>query len=458
MSIVISKQRGSRGKKDAKRHREKQKEVIRKKLPEIVSEENIITRSGKKKIKVPIRGIVIPDFRPGTRKKDKKGNDKEKKQGGAAGIGQGSGSPGDVIGRKPGQEKGKGKQKAGGEPGKDYIESEIDIEEIIEMMYEDLGLPDLKDKNSKDLEVILGFKLRGIKKSGPQALEFDSRIAQNFLARFWAYLEILKEEKGKTDIECFDALKAAEGNLGEALDLLGDPEFVSRSKEIEPFPVVDEDDLRYHDLRENKTFQSNAVIFIELDVSYSMDMEKRYLARSMMFWLVEFLRKVYDNVDVKFIVYHGEAKMVSEHDAFHTSSVGGTISYKAHELVIDQIMSKYPKDKWNSYVFHFSDGDDFDPEVAIKRMRKLLGDLNINMFGYCEIKPRKQNSFSFSQSLFSLFKKKFDLDHKKGSDSSDPEMLIGKKQKEPIVASRISSKEHIWPTIKELLKKERRFQ
>ena len=58
MPIVRSNPTGVRGPKDAKRHREKQKEVIRKKLPDIIAQEDIITDRKGRKVKVPIRGRI----------------------------------------------------------------------------------------------------------------------------------------------------------------------------------------------------------------------------------------------------------------------------------------------------------------------------------------------------------------------------------------------------------------
>ena len=101
MTITAPEPVAQRGKKDARRHREKQREAIRKKLPEIISEESIITRGRGKTIKVPIRSIDIPHFRPGRRNKGEDGGGNQDQ--GSRGIGQGSGSPGDVIGRGPGK-------------------------------------------------------------------------------------------------------------------------------------------------------------------------------------------------------------------------------------------------------------------------------------------------------------------------------------------------------------------
>jgi uncharacterized sporulation protein YeaH/YhbH (DUF444 family) len=166
VSITVPEPIAERGKKDARRHREKQREAIRKQLPEIISEESIITRGRGKTVRVPIRSINIPHFRPGSRQKE---GSKGQAGAGGVGIGQGSSRPGDVIGRRPAPHQGPGGE-AGDEAGQDIIESEIELEELISMMLEDLGLPRLEKKEVAELEVVLGFKIRGIKKSGPKPL------------------------------------------------------------------------------------------------------------------------------------------------------------------------------------------------------------------------------------------------------------------------------------------------
>ena len=69
MSITVPEPVAQRGPKDARRHREKQREAIREKLPEIIAEESIITRAKGKTVKIRIRSIEIPSFRSGNRKK-----------------------------------------------------------------------------------------------------------------------------------------------------------------------------------------------------------------------------------------------------------------------------------------------------------------------------------------------------------------------------------------------------
>ena len=43
---------------------------------------------------------------------------------------------------------------------------------------------------------------------------------------------------------------------------------------------------------------SNAVVLAMMDVSGSMSKDKKYMCRSLLFWLVEFLKKSYDFVTV----------------------------------------------------------------------------------------------------------------------------------------------------------------
>src|SRR6185369_472610 len=56
--------------------------------------------------------------------------------------------------------------------------------------------------------------------------------------------------------------------------------------------------------------QSNAVILAMMDVSGSMSTTKKYLARSFFFWMVEFLKHKYRNVEIRFIAHTSEAKLV----------------------------------------------------------------------------------------------------------------------------------------------------
>lgn len=443
MPIIQTKPAEERGKKDARRHRDKQREAIKEKVREIIADETIITRKKGRTVKIPIRGIVIPDFRPGTRKKGKEGDG----EGGGVGVGQGSGKPGDVVGQRPGQgqQPGGAGEGAGDEP----IESEIDIEELIEMMYEDLGLPKLKDREIAQLETILGYRIRGIRKSGPLILLDKKGTAGQGVGRFYSYLEILKQETGRDELICFEALRQSDGSLAEALKLLEDENFTTNAKEIEPFLILHEKDLRFYDIREQVSYHSNAVVIAMMDVSGSMSTMKKYLARSLLFWLVEFLRKIYDNVEIRFIIHHSEARLVDEDSFFHTGESGGTKCHKAYDLARGLIEAKYPTNQWNVYAFHFSDGEDWDAEQSVESARKLIEGTGINMFGYGEIQA--DGYYPTISNLLPAFQDQFPLEKK---DVRGMETFIGKGDF-PFLGVVIRGKEHIWQALQEFLRKDR---
>ena len=85
-----------------------------------------------------------------------------------------------------------------------------------------------------------------------------------------------------------------------------------------------EEDLKYKHIDIKKKPITNAVIFFIMDVSGSMDTEKKFLARSFFFLLYQFLRYRYDFIDLVFISHSTEAHEVSEDDFFKKSSTGGT--------------------------------------------------------------------------------------------------------------------------------------
>jgi uncharacterized sporulation protein YeaH/YhbH (DUF444 family) len=104
--------------------------------------------------------------------------------------------------------------------------------------------------------------------------------------RFYSFLYQLKFEtdelarknpaqKERALLECFDALKCAHGDLQKAILILSDPEFVCQEKEIVPFHIFYNEDLRYNKVEPDIQHQSNAVAIFMMDVSGSMTTDKK---------------------------------------------------------------------------------------------------------------------------------------------------------------------------------------
>ena len=315
-----------RGQKDGERHIKKVKEAIKKNLSKIIAEEQIITTDGKKVIRVPIRYLDSYHFKFGQP---------------SDGVGHGDGKEGDVL--RPGNKDGDG-SKAGNKPGDDVYDTEITIEELTDMMLDDLGLPWLDDKKKKEV-ITTHTTFTDIRKKG---------IMAN-----WA--------KRKTAIENIKR-NAREGKPAK-------------------FGNLTDDDMRFRTWDDVTERHSNAVVYLMMDRSGSMDETKRYLCKAVFWWICRFLEKKYDNVEVVFIAHDTDAKVVPEKDFFQISGSGGTMCSSAIELCLKDVQESRPSDIWNVYAFHFSDGDNFDTDN--ERCVKLLDELlpRVNMFAYGEVIP-----------------------------------------------------------------------
>lgn len=334
-----------KGEADQARHKAKIREAIRENLPEIVSEESVITSSGDKIVKVPIKSLELPRFRYNPGKQDH--------------VGQGSGGSkvGDVVGQEPGQAgQGKGKG-AGHESGQDVYEAEITVDELAAMVFQDLGLPNLRPTAQREIEVP-DPKFKYIGKSG---------IMGNL-------------HRKKTLIE---NIKRNARN--------GDPRFFRLKQEDMRFRIWDPDIRR----------ESNAVILAMRDVSASMGEFEKYISRSFYWWMTRFLRTQYNTVNIRFITHHTDAKEVDEDTFFKLGESGGTRVSSAYQLALDMVHADYPPSQWNVYPFHFSDGDNWG-EADNRRCLELVGELLkvSNQFGYGEIRESRMSQLSTLMSAF----------------------------------------------------------
>src|SRR5205814_6324652 len=134
-----------------------------------------------------------------------------------------------------------------------------------------------------------------------------------------------------------------------------------------------EDDLVYRHMVTDVKRESNAVVMCIMDTSGSMDTMKKYLARSFFFLLYRFLWTRYQNVEIVFIAHHTEAREVTEEEFFHKGESGGTFISSGYLKALEIINERYHPALWNVYVFHCSDGDNFesDNESALKAANEL---------------------------------------------------------------------------------------
>jgi len=352
--------RSDRSAGDRKRHRDKLRRSLRENISDIIAEESIIGRDRDRVIKVPIRGIREYRFTFG---------DNE----GGVGTGNGETQPGQIVGQV-GKKGEKGPGQAGSEPGVDYYETEITLEELVEIMFEDLELPDMERKILREALAERVSKRKGYRKQGVRVHLDRRRTVRAKLRR-----------------------KIASGASDEESEPPGDgPE------ERPKFPFRKED-LTYRRLVQDLREESNAVVICVMDTSGSMDRLKKYLARSFFFLLFQFVATKYENVHLVFIGHHTEAKEVTEEEFFHKGESGGTLISSGYKKALEIIADRYHPAHWNVYAFHCSDGDNFesDNEEALKAAKELCE--VCNLFGYGEIKP--MGSHYYESSMLDRFRR-----------------------------------------------------
>jgi sporulation protein YhbH len=381
--------RSDRSARDRIRHRDKIKESIRDNIGDILAEESIIGQSGERIIKIPIRSIKEYRFIYGEN---------------SPGVAEGNGEqkPGDVVQNGP-PEKGNKQGKAGEEAGQDIFETDIHLMDLIDIMFEDLELPNLERKGLKKIMSISNKKPKGHVKTGIRARLDKRKTAKNRIKRRWATL-------GPRTTE----FKEAPG------------------EETRRFPFH-RDDMRYNKVVPKEREESNAVLFCIMDTSGSMGNTKKYLARSFYFLLYHFVKQRYENVEVVFIAHHTEAKEVTEQEFFHKVESGGTYISSGYRKALDVIEDRYHPSLWNIYCFHCSDGDNFysDNEKAVEAAIELCKVSNV--FGYGEIKP--SGSSYYSGSMLEVFQE------------------IKQDNFQTVL---IEKKEDLWPGFKAFLKSEKR--
>jgi uncharacterized sporulation protein YeaH/YhbH (DUF444 family) len=134
-----------------------------------------------------------------------------------------------------------------------------------------------------------------------------------------------------------------------------------------------------------------------MDVSGSMDVDRKRLARLLFYWCVQFLRRRYAQTEIVFIAHTTEAREVTEHEFFNRVESGGTRVSSAFQAVAEIQRDRYPADDWNVYVLHVSDGDNFaaDNQRTLELIRRLTE--VCALVGYVEVNPGGGGSYKLSR-------------------------------------------------------------
>jgi len=318
----------SRGARDWLRHNDKVREAVQNHLPELIAGPDLITGPQDRSVQVPVRLLEHARFRLAEGRTQ-------------SGAGQGQGKPGDVLqSGQPEQDAGTDGE-GGDEDGEVKLLLEFSIDDVMDWVWEELKLPDLKPKASARID-----ELELVREG------WDKRGARSRLDRRRTVKEAIKR----------------------------------RAVQSDPVPFTN-DDLRFRQLVTRSRPSTSAVIFFVIDVSASMTQIERRLAKSFFFFALQGIRRKYAKVETRFIAHTTHAWEFGEADFFQVSGIGGTIASSAFRLTLDIIRSELNPAQNNIYLFYASDGENFteDRAAAHQSLAELAGMLNY--IGYIETLP-----------------------------------------------------------------------
>ncbi len=330
---------------------------IRKAVTQAVSGRKVADLERGEKISIPSKDLSEPVFHHGPggkrsiihpgNKEFVTGDRVDRPEGGGAGQGGGKGSP-------------------DGE-GMDEFVFELSKEEFMNYFFEDLALPDLVKKQLTAVPEVKRVRAGFVSQGNPSNLHVVRSMKQAIgrrLAMAAGPREALRQaEEALADLEA-----RGRGKSPEAEELR--EEIATLKARIQAVPFLDTWDLRYANRADQPQPTSQAVMFCLMDVSGSMDEERKNIAKRFFMLLYLFLTKSYERIDLVFIRHHTVAREVDEEDFFTSRETGGTVVSSALELMHEIIRERYPSAAWNIYCAQASDGDNWENDSP--RCRELL--------------------------------------------------------------------------------------
>lgn len=266
---------------------------------------------------------------------------------------------GDQI-KKPRQGEGQGRGKDAAQSGEaeDDFSFTLSQDEILDIFFEDLELPNLVKTSLKEVKV-LSWRRAGLRTSGSPNQVNLVRTMRNSFGRRLAMrrpkedeIEVLREK-----------LLMLRRDAGSDTDPEKKQHILELEEEIAKMeyrrkwvPFLDPVDVRFNAFVHEPVPTSRAVMFCLMDVSGSMGEREKDLAKRFFMLLHLFLKRRYERLDIVFIRHTHDAQEVDEHTFFYSRQSGGTIVSTALEEMQKIAHERYATGEWNIYAAQASDG------------------------------------------------------------------------------------------------------
>jgi len=347
MTYFIDRRLNPKGKSLANRQRflRRARAQIREAVQKTLKESGVADVAKDRKIRISTQGTKEPRFRL------------DPKKGGARDFvlsGNKDFVPGDQIKKPQGGQGGAGKDAATSGEGEDEFEFTMREDEILDLFFEDLELPNLVRTALSEVPSH-NWKRSGLTTAGaPNQINLIRTMRNSFGRRLalrrptLADVKALEEEiavledgGARADDERLAALKAELERLN------------ARRKWV---AFIDPVDVRFNAFAEQPQPTSRAAMFCLMDVSGSMGEREKDLAKRFFMLLHLFLKRRYEKVDIVFIRHTHDAQEVDEQTFFYSRQSGGTIVSTALEKMLEIQKERYATADWNIYAAQASDG------------------------------------------------------------------------------------------------------
>lgn len=398
--VIIDRRKNDKGKSTVNRRKfvNRIRARVKQGVKDIVSDagsiKDIVDAAGHK-IKIPVKNISEPYFQhdeSGTHHIVTTGNDRYR--------------VGDRIERPP-SGNGGGSGGSGEGDGEDEFSFTLSRDEFLDIFFENCELPDMvkrsmvvleeesmqrsgytSDGSPTQLNIVRSMRGAKARRSGLRALKNKK-------------LKKLEEER-ETLIQTINTRKANNEDYSLEQDHLDrvEADIEVLKKRIKSIPFIDPFDLRFNNWEKQPQPSMQAVMFCVMDVSASMDEERKRLAKTFFILLYLFLRREYQKIKIVFVQYHTLGHEVDEETFYYGRATGGTITSTGLQVVSDIINERYSPDQWNIYVAHASDGDNWtsdNPEVTRLMETNILP--ACQYYAYVETKPHT-HSYDTGPSLW----------------------------------------------------------
>jgi len=260
---------------------------------------------------------------------------------GAPDGGSGEGEEGEVIGEvpvRPAPGEGEGGAGQGGGGAHEIESSAYDLGRVLS---EQFALPNLRDKGKK------------------RAL---SRYVYDLTDRNRGFGQILDK---KATLRSVLKTNLALGNIPDV-----------RNVDTTGLLIAPNDKI-YRVLSREKDYESQALVFFLRDYSGSMAGKATDIVVTQHVLIYSWLLYQYEKqVETRFILHDVAAREVPDFYGYYNSKVAGGTNVASAYRMVNEIVDKESLAKdYNIYVFHGTDGDDWDPNGAesLEELKKMLG-------------------------------------------------------------------------------------